>query len=120
MLDFKEDAVEFIENDFSMKLEEYGKDIYFKNPIGVEITDDGMSPQISKNDKIILEFKKNYDIGDIVAYTTKKDKNIKVRTLTKNNDLFIMIPSNSNYSKELCPKDDIMVIGKVNQIIRKI
>ena len=120
LIDSKEDSIKFIENNFNMKINSLGKEISIKNPNGIEVKDNGMSPLIEEGNKIVLDFNKKCDISDIVAFKSKNDKDIKVRILSKNNDTFIMIPLNSKYDREIYSKEDISIIGKVDNVIKKI
>lgn len=120
LMDSKEDSMKLIENNFNIEINALGKEISIKNPSGIEIKDNGMSPLIEEGNKIVLDFNKKCDISDIVAFKSKNDKNIKVRILSKNNDTFIMIPLNSKYDREIYSKEDINIIGKVDNVIKKI
>lgn len=120
LIDSKEDSIRFIENNFNMKINSLGKEISIKNPNGIEVKDNGMFPLIEEGNKIVLDFNKKYDISDVVAYNCKNDNNIKVRILSKNNDTFIMLPLNSKYDREIYSKKDINIIGKVDNVIKKI
>ncbi len=120
IIDAKEDSISFIENNFNMDINFLGKAISIKNPIGIDIKDNGMAPLIEEGNKIVLDFSKKCDISDIVAYKCKNDENIKVRILSKNNNTFIMIPLNSKYNREIYSKEDITILGKVDNVIKKI
>lgn len=120
IIDAKEDSINVIENNFNMNIDFLGKEINIRNPNGIEIKDNGMSPLIEEGNKIVLDFSKKCDISDIVAYKPKNDENIKVRILSKCNNTFIMIPLNSKYHKEIYSKDDISILGKVDNVIKKI
>lgn len=120
IIDAKEDSISFIENNFNMDINFLGKAISIKNPIGIDIKDNGMAPLIEEGNKIVLDFSKKCDISDIVAYKCKNDENIKVRILSKNNNTFIMIPLNSKYNMEIYSKEDITILGKVDNVIKKI
>lgn len=120
LIDAKEDSIKFIENNFNMELDCLGKVISIKNPNGIEVKDNGMFPLIEEGNKIVLDFGKKCDISDIVAYKCKNEENIKVRILSKNNDTFIMIPLNKKYNREIYSKEDISIIGKVDNVIKKI
>lgn len=51
IIDAKEDSISFIENNFNMDINFLGKAISIKNPIGIDIKDNGMAPLIEEGIK---------------------------------------------------------------------
>lgn len=124
ILDLNPKALEFINNGLAFKETLAGKNYSFSLPIGLQVNDNGMSPLIAEGDKILIDFKSFYDTGDIVAYTLKtekkEEKTLHIRTLSRINSTFVMSPLNSNYTKEIYNDEDIIILGKVRNIIKEI
>lgn len=122
LLDDQTENINLIKNGFTCKINNSKITLELKNPIGFSINDNSMKPLIDKNDKVTIEIKKTYNNSDMVVYTEKKDKNknVKIRNLTKINNTYVMSALNKEYKEEILKKDDVTIIGCVNNIIKKI
>lgn len=94
----------------------------FHNPIGIEITDNAMSPKINKGDKVTFEFigKNDYKSTDILLVQTKQNPEIRVRNAIKINNTIKLQGYSSEYIEPPCNKDDLIILGKVSHVIKKI
>lgn len=120
MLDNNNSNIDFINNNFEYIDCDLKKSLQLKDPLGIEVLDDGMSPMINSGDKITIELKNTYNTSDIVYYISKKDIAGKVRMFSKYNNTVIMLPLNQNYKIDIYNSNDIQIIGKVSNVIKSI
>lgn len=121
ILDSKEKYVDFLNKGFIYKKinSSFNYSVALKEPQGIEIKDDAMSPIIQKGDKVTIDTKQNtYATSDIIL-VEYKDK-LYTRYIYKVNDTLILSPINKAYKEMLDNKDKIKVLGKINNVIRKI
>ncbi len=121
ILDSKEKFIDFLNKGFIYKKinSSFNYSVALIEPQGIEIKDDAMSPIIQKGDKVTIDTKQNtYTTSDIVL-VEYKDK-IYARYMYKVNDTLILSPINKAYKEMYDSKDKIKVLGKVNNVIRKI
>lgn len=100
-----------------------------KQAIGLTVNDNGMSPKIKKSDKVNFEAKnyKDYSTGDILLFAEKDSEKSKKKGLIvrqaifdKNNKNITMVAINTDYMTKSYSKDDILIMGKVTQVITEI
>ena len=122
ILDSKEQYIEFLENNYTFESLGNGLalSMSLKEPVAINIEDDAMLPILQKGDKVEFEVKTNYKRCDIVLIKMKKSKQILARYIHKVNNTFILVPTNSEYKDIICNEEDFTVMGRVNNIIRKI
>ena len=122
LLDDQTENIDFVKNGFSSTINDSKISIELKNPVGFTVNDNSMKPLLETNDKVTIEIKKQYNNSDMVVYFEKKDKNksIKIRNLTVINNNYVLSPINKEYKEEIYKKSDISIIGRVNNIIKKI
>lgn len=121
ILDSKEKFIDFLNKGFIYKKinSSFNYSVALIEPQGIEIKDDAMSPIIQKGDKVTIDTKQNtYTSSDIVL-VEYKDK-IYARYMYKVNDTLILATINKAYKEMYDSKDKIKVLGKVNNVIRKI
>lgn len=97
--------------DFTFKMEE---------PMAIPVKDNAMFPLIAKNSKINLKLEEKYNNGDIVAIKVKKEEDIIVRSIVFNKDSVILTTLNKEFETMEYKKDDIVILGKVTNIITSI
>lgn len=121
-LDEQTESMELIENGFKCYETDSGKCIELKSPLGFNVNDNSMKPIIELNDKVIIEARKYYKNSDIIAYIEKKDnkQKIKIRNLIIVNNAYIMSALNKEYKEMIYNKDDIIICGKVTNVIKQI
>lgn len=93
-------------------------------PVGFTVSDNGMYPTISKGDMVNIELKetKDYKTGDTILLK-KKDKKadfLARKIVIGNKKEITLIPINSEYSAETVRIEDIVILGAITQIIRKL
>lgn len=96
-----------------------------KQSIGIEIADDGMKPIINKHDKVNFELKKlaQYNTGDILCIAKKSGKQVIARKVVFSTDSrkkVTLLPINAEFSIEEAKSEDLIILGKVTQVIREI
>lgn len=94
------------------------------SPVGFPVSDNGMYPTISKGDMVNIELKetKDYKTGDTILLK-KKDKKadfLARKIVIGNKKEITLIPINSDYSAETVSIDEIVILGAITQIIRKL
>lgn len=96
--------------------------IALANPIGIEIWDDAMSPKIEKGDRVTIEVigENDYKSTDILLIKTKKNPEVRIRNVININSTRQIQGYNPECGIEICNKEDLMVIGRVNNVIKKI
>lgn len=113
----------------NIKAFQKGNDYNIKHEItqnlGLQISDDGMKPQISKGDTVQFEYKKinEYKTGDIICFSKKGVKNkIYARKIVvgDNNKTITLLPMNNEYTFENANSDDLVIYGKIVRVTTKI
>lgn len=102
---------EINENDFTFRIEE---------PIALQIKDNSMFPLISENAKVSLKMEEKYNNGDIVAIKAKKSEDVIIRCIVFNNENITLIALNKDFETVEYKKDDIIILGRVSNIITSI
>ena len=120
ILDSKQKYIDFLNKGFIYEKinSNFNYSVAFVEPQGIKIQDDAMIPIIQKGDKVTLEVKNNYSGSDIIVLEYKNK--IMARYVYKINDTIKLVPINKAYKEIVDNKDKIKIIGKVNNIIRKI
>lgn len=96
-----------------------------KQALGFDVADNGMSPLISKGDKVQVSLIKTEEIktGDIICYAKKeKPSNQFVRkvVVSKSTKEFTFLPINNDITPEVIKIEDIIIIGKVVRVTSEI
>lgn len=120
ILNYKEDYDEFLKNNFKYE-ETEGKHnckIEMSFPEGIEITENAMAPIIERGDKVTIEIKKDYESSDILLIEYKE--NIIARYMFKVNNTVRLVAINKKYKELIDDKDEIKILGRINNIIKKI
>ncbi len=112
---------------FNLKASKQLDDIKIKQeitPIGLPITDNGMSPIIKANDLVTIETLNfdEYKTGDIV-YCFKngeKKKAFARKIIIYDKKQITLLPINNEYSPEIVSINDIVIMGKVKKVISTI
>ena len=79
-----------------------------------------MYPIIPEHSKINLSIQEKYKNGDLLAFKLKNTDGIFVRYALFNNDTLILNPLNNQYKQLVVKKEDIIILGKVTQVITKL
>lgn len=92
---------------------------------GLAVSDDGMKPVINKGDKVNIEAKELKDLktGDILCFTKGNTQKIFVRKAVFNGNSrkeITLLPINTEFSIETAKTEDLIIIGKVTQVISEI
>lgn len=93
-----------------------------KEAQGFPVLDNSMFPIIQSGNKVIIELKNTKDLcdGDIIAFSTNKENNIiyrKVVFIDNEHTKLVTFPINKEYDTVTYSSDDIMILGKVKQVI---
>lgn len=122
ILDNNEKQIESLKKEIYIEKLDNGKEIKLglANPSGIEVIDDAMSPKINKGDKITFEIiGENYKSTDILVVKTKKDPKVRLRNVININNTRKLQGYDEKYT-EICDKQDLTILGKVNYVIKKI
>jgi len=125
ILDNTENCINFLEKDFHIEKLGNGKEISINlnKPVGIEIQDNAMSPKIEKGDRVlfsIVENTYNYKSTDILLVKTKQNPEIRVRNVLKFNHTIQLQGYSQEYIEPPCNKEDLFILGKVTNVIKKI
>ncbi len=124
ILDDTQKFINYLEKEFHIENLRNGQEIKFSlnNPVGIEIHDNAMAPKIEKGDKVTFEIIDNnkYTNTDILLVKTKQNSEIRVRNVIKINSLRQLQGYNTGYIEPPCEKEDLFILGKVTNVIRKI
>lgn len=109
-----------------LKVEELDKEglkaiLTFKEPIGTNITDNGMMPKISKGSRVKVEIKEKYSNGDIVCL--KGENGVIARELQIEKGYYKFMPYNLNeYSPKIYAQEDgeKLILSKVVEVTTKL
>lgn len=114
----------------NIKCIEQNKDIritqVMKEAFGFPVTDNGMFPIIAKDNKVTVEVKeiREYQNGDIICYFNKGEKTKivarKVIFAEKSRKEIMLVPVNAEYATTTVKTEDIVILGKVKQVIAEI
>lgn len=120
ILDNKQNYMDFLNKGYIYNKinSSYNYSIAFVEPQGIEIKEDAMSPIIQKGDKVTLEINNYYNDSDILL--VEYNKKIMARYVYKINSTIKLVPINKAYKEIMDNKDKIKILGKINNIIRKI
>ncbi len=120
ILDSKEQYIEFLENNYTFESLGNGLalSMSLKEPVAINIEDDSMFPILQKGDKVGLEVLRTYNTNDILLIVYKKHKYI--RYLHKENATVKLVPVNTKFKEIICDRKEIKILGRINNIIRKI
>lgn len=122
ILDNTENYISYLEEEMHIESIGDGEEIHMglENPVGIEIKDNAMAPKINKGDKVTIKIIGNNFRGtDILLVKTKQNPEVRIRNVIRQNDTRILQGYSSEYI-EICDKDDLTIIGKVNNVIKKI
>lgn len=123
ILDNSNNYIEYLEQEFHTENIGNGKEIRISlnNPVGIEIHDNAMAPEIEKGDKVLFELiGENYNNVDILLVKTKKNPEIRVRNVIKINNTRQLQGHKPEYIEEPCDKNDVIILGRVNKVIKTI
>lgn len=124
LLDNLENYIEFVKNEFTYKENQNSNisnlTIGLKNPSGIFVSDNAMSPILEKGDKILLEIKNNYDYSDILLTKIENEEITKFRYVHKVNNTLVLIPINKQYKTEIYNQSNVLILGRVKNIIKEI
>lgn len=123
ILDNTNNYIKYLEEEFHVEKvgDEEQITIALTNPVGIEITDNAMSPKIEKGDKVTFEFiGDNYNSTDILLVKTKQNQQFRARNVIKINDTRQLQGYNPEYIETPCNKDEVFILGRVNNVIKKI
>lgn len=121
ILDSKEKFIDFLNKGFIYKKinSSFNYSVALIEPQGIEIKDDAMSPIIQKGDKVTIDTKQNtYTSSDILLVEYKEK--VYARYMYKVNETIRLSAINKAYREMYDDKDKIKVLGKINNVIRKI
>lgn len=125
ILDNSQNCINFLEKDFHIEKLGNGEEISINlnKPVGIEIQDNAMAPKIEKGDKVlfdIVENNYNYKNTDILLVKTKQNPEIRVRNVIKINHTIQLQGYSQEYIEPPCNKEDLLILGKVTNVIKKI
>lgn len=120
MLEQYETYEDFLKNGFIYEKinNELGFSVSLKEPQGMPIEDDAMSPIIQKGDKVTIQMKEQYNSSDIVI--VKYKEKIMIRYMCKINNIIKLFAINKEYKDIIDKKENIEVLACVGNVIRKI
>lgn len=120
ILDGKEKYIDFLENNYTFERigNGFGLSMLLKEPFGFDVEDNSMFPIIQKGDKVGIELINHYISTDILLVQYKKHKYI--RYIQKINNTIKLVPICKTYKEIICNKEDVLILGRINNIIRKI
>lgn len=120
LIDDKEKFSNFINEDFFYEKlnEENSFSITLKSPQGIDITDDSMLPLIQKGDKVLFSIENNYRSNDILLL--KYQDSIMARYVYKINNTLKLVACNRKYNEIICTPDEVIILGRISEIMRKI
>ncbi|MEA5051387.1 MAG: S24 family peptidase [Oscillospiraceae bacterium] len=88
--------------------------------ISFPVADDAMSPVLKEGDRVQIDYTDVCKSGDIVAYSLKDKDELRYRKLLISGDSYTMLPFNATFPIETYSKDDIVILGRVAEVGRKI
>lgn len=89
-------------------------------PIALRVTDNAMFPIVPENAKINLLLQDEYKNGDLLAIKIKDKEETFVRYVLFNDNEIILNTLNTGYEQIILKKEDIIIMGKVHQVITNI
>lgn len=106
----------------SLKDNKNNSTLELKQPVGVSVNDNALSPLIKQGSKVTLIVKNHYDNSDIVAFKVRNNEDIKIRFLSIVNSTYVFAPlhANKEYKTEIYNKKDVIILGKIQNIISDI
>lgn len=119
IIDEKANGINYIDYE-EFEIEGNNHKLSLKAPLGLQIKDNAMFPMISQKSKITLEMKNEYENGDILAIKEKNENDFIVRYAMFSEDKITLTPLNREYKTLTYKKDDIVIIGKVKEVITDI
>lgn len=118
VLNSKNNAINLTTERFDINSKEFT--FKMEEPMAIPVKDNAMFPLIAENSKINLKIEEKYNNGDIVAIKVKKEKDIIVRSIVFNKDNVILTTLNKEFETTEYKKNDIVILGKVANIITSI
>ena len=112
-----------------IKAVQKGDDINIKQEItqnlGLQISDDGMSPQIRKGDLVQIEYKPIDELktGDIICLVKANNKGkvfARKIVISDNKKAITLMPINNEYTCETVNINDIIIFGKALRVTTEI
>ncbi len=91
-----------------------------KLSISFPVKDNSMSPILQEGDNTQLDFFGKIKSGDIICYKIKKQDEYRFRKLMKVGKVLTLIPFDGSFEVERYNEENVEVIGKVTEIVRKI
>lgn len=89
-------------------------------PTTLPVKDNAMFPIIPEGSKVYLAIQEYYNNGDIVAIKTKDNEDVIIREIVFNNNIVILIPLKKEFKSLTYNKEDVIIIGKVTEVITTI
>lgn len=121
LIDNKADRIDIDTDKFNVSSEDEKVTFSLREPIALPIKDNAMFPTIPENSEIFIKMQEKYEDGDILAIKIKGNEEITTRTaIFKDNNKILLVPLNNEYKKEIYEKDEIIILGKVEKVIKEI
>lgn len=102
------------------KKDEENYNVTLTEPIALSISDNAMYPIIPENSKVTLLIQSKYENGDILALKIKGEEKLLARYVLFDNDNLILTTLNREYKKINIKKENVIVLGKIKQVITNI
>ena len=121
ILDSKEKYIDFLDTYYTFESlgNGFGLSMLLKEPAGFTIEDDAMSPIIQKGDKVCIDIDTKTFIGsDIILLQYKK--HLYARYIHRINATLKLVPIVRTYKEIICTENDIKILGRINNVIKKI
>lgn len=121
ILDSKEKYIDFLDNYYTFESlgNGFGLSMLLKEPIGFTIEDDAMFPIIQKGDKVCIDIETKTFIGsDIILLQYKK--HLYARYIHRINSTYKLVPIVRTYKEIVCDENDIKILGRINNVIKRI
>lgn len=107
---------------YNLKSEDDKLIFKLSQPVGINITDNSMSPIIKEKDEVIMEIKDKYEDSDILVVKFNNEEHITTRQAIILGNNIKLVPLQNEYKSKLVHigNEDIKILGKVKKIIRKL
>ena len=94
--------------------------VTLSQPTTLPVKDNAMFPIIQEGSKVYLKIQEKYDNGDILAVKLKGNENHIIRKVIFNNNLIILLPLQKDFQTLNCEKNDLIILGKVTEVLTSI
>lgn len=120
ILDSRDEMINSVQNDFDVNFDEDNLNFNITNPLGITIADNGMYPIVKENDKVLITPQEKYNINDILLFKVKKTNEVKARYGVNKDNRVELIPINKSYNVEKYQDNELIILGRINKIMRNI